>query len=43
MKPAEPQVVIFGGAGFIGSNVAHSYPEARRAISLQESVESYAG
>ncbi len=33
MRPAERQVVIFGGAGFIGSNVAHSYlAEGRRVL-----------
>jgi CDP-paratose 2-epimerase len=33
MRPSERQVVIFGGAGFIGSNVAHSYlAEGRRVL-----------
>jgi CDP-paratose 2-epimerase len=38
MKPGERQVVIFGGAGFIGSNVAQSYLAEGRRVLLFDSL-----
>ncbi|HVG63861.1 MAG TPA: NAD-dependent epimerase/dehydratase family protein [Hyalangium sp.] len=38
MRHSERQVVIFGGAGFIGSNVAHSYLSEGRRVLIFDSL-----
>jgi CDP-paratose 2-epimerase len=38
MRPSERQVIIFGGAGFIGSNVAHSYLSEGRRVLIFDSL-----
>jgi CDP-paratose 2-epimerase len=38
MKPSERQVVIFGGAGFIGSNVAQSYLSEGRHVLIFDNL-----